>query len=90
MNKQKTLKAFHANFEYDYINIELYQDKGKKFIHVSNTINLHIDMEYKNNEQKRYIYNCMIELFNTFDFSYTLEYYSIESLEDCPLLCNVR
>lgn len=87
--KLQVTKTAKKYFKQDSFEIDLYEEEGRKFINLSNTINLHLEIEYENNRDKNYIYNCIIELLKDFDFSYTLEYYSIKDLENCPFLTNI-
>ncbi|MGO3281545.1 MAG: hypothetical protein ACTIKC_01995 [Psychrobacter sp.] len=87
--KRQVIAVAKKYFGDDSFDIELYKDNDKKMLTTHNSINLYIDIEYQDNRDKDYIYNCIIELLQCFDFSYTLEYYSIEALENCPFLTNI-
>lgn len=87
--KKQVINAAKKYFNDDMFEVDLYKEGNKNKIILNNTINLYVEIGYENNRDKNYIYNCIIELLKCFDFSYTLEYYSIENLENCPFLTTV-
>jgi len=73
--KQTTIRSFKRNFYCDF-DIELY--KNRLFVHTY--LPLNVDVEYKGREQKEQIYAFLRYLANVFDFSFTLEFLSIDDM----------
>lgn len=74
--KDSVLSSFNDNF-YGSFDIELYNNT----VIVHTSLPLHFEVKYSNNLEKRLIYAFLRYILNTFDFSFTLEFYSIKDLE---------
>lgn len=81
MTKQKVLQLYNKIYYGDF-DIELY----KNTLYFYNTLWVNLEIPYQNNEEKRYIYKCLKALLSKFDFSFTVEYHSIEDLKNCSII----
>lgn len=74
--KKSTIKTFKKFFNCDF-DIELIENK----IIVHTDLPLFFEVEYYNDNNKKHIYAFLRYIANVFDFSYSLEFSSIEDLE---------
>ena len=81
MNKQQILKKCKKFFY--YYNIDIYNNCITFEIFTKEGFNnCYIELEYKNQNEKREIYNLLNDFINCFDFSFKTEFYNKKELEN--------
>lgn len=79
--KKDVLKKYKENF-YWYFNIHL----DDNTVYFENDLHINLCVPYTTNAEKVYIYECLNKLIDVFDFSFTLEYETIQDLENCTII----